>query len=175
MPPCLWRQAPVHTRSWPLCSCIVSESSIMSLYHETWASPLLSFPAGTLWADPFLSIGVCSSAPTLNGNCCFSCCGSCCDGVFLMIFWKLFARTQFTLSQTIFLSIENSLSPNFIYICFIVLFYPLISTVGGSTELAALVFFLHGEKWTPSHDILHPSLVTPMVSREGNQAVSMFI
>ena len=79
----------------------------------------------------------------------------------------LFARTQFTLSQTIFLIIENSLSPNFIYICFIVLFYPLISTVGGSTELAALVFVLHGEQWTASHDILHPSIVTPMVSRAG--------
>ena len=34
----------------------------------TWATPLLSFPAGTLWADPFLRIGVCSTAPTQNGK-----------------------------------------------------------------------------------------------------------
>ena len=87
----------------------------------------------------------------------------------------LFARTQFTLSQTIFLIVENFLSPNFIYTCFIVLFYPLISTVGGSTELAALVFVLHGEQWTTSYDILHPSLVTPRFSRGGNTAVSMFV
>ena len=32
----------------------------------TWATPLLSFPAGTFWADPFLWIGVCSAAPTQN-------------------------------------------------------------------------------------------------------------
>ena len=87
----------------------------------------------------------------------------------------LFARTQFTLSQTIFLIIENSLSPNFIYICFIVLFDPLISTVGGSTELAALVFVLHGEQWTTSYDILHPSLVTPRFSRGEYTAVLLFV
>ena len=67
-PPCLWRQAPVDTRSWPLCSCIVSESSLMTP-SPWWLEPHLCCPFQLgLWADPFLWIGVCSAAPTQNGK-----------------------------------------------------------------------------------------------------------
>ena len=42
-PPCLWRQAPVDTRSWPLCSCIDSERSMMTL-SPWWLEPHLCCP-----------------------------------------------------------------------------------------------------------------------------------
>lgn len=149
--PRLGRQAPVYT------AAVGHRAAALTLKGLWWhrrhgdgrcTSAVLSNCHSLSWAlQPCWCVLLSLNGASLKMGNLHSCC---CCGMFVKIFWMLFATNQIVNSfQTIFLIIETFLSSTChpdLYICYIVLLSSLISISGYATKLAVLVFVLHWEK-----------------------------